>query len=85
MAVFPRGLVHYQMNLDCKTAKYISVLNNEDPGVLTVLTRLFDIPLQALQSSFQISDQTLLQDIKNKLPPNPASGVGECIVRCGLK
>ena len=83
--IFPQGLIHYVQNMGCKNATFISAFNNEDPGVLTVLNRLFDIPLEALQSSFQISDQTLLQNIKNKLPPNPAAGVGECKARCGLK
>eukprot|EP01023_Acetabularia_acetabulum_P014905 TRINITY_DN17249_c0_g1_i6.p1 TRINITY_DN17249_c0_g1~~TRINITY_DN17249_c0_g1_i6.p1 ORF type:complete len:200 (+),score=38.14 TRINITY_DN17249_c0_g1_i6:148-747(+) len=38
---YPQGLTHFQFNKGCKPAKLLSSLNNEDPGVNTVLTNLF--------------------------------------------
>ena len=33
VAVFPQGYIHYEQNLGCKPAKFISALNHEDPGL----------------------------------------------------
>lgn len=46
---FPQGLIHYQQNLGCDRAEYISALNSEDPGVVTISTRTFTLPKEALQ------------------------------------
>ena len=64
-------------------ATFLSAFNHEDPGVVTLPNRLFDIPVQALTSSFN-NDPVTLEKIKKRLVSNPASGVGECRARCGI-
>lgn len=46
---FPESLIHYQQNLDCEPATYLSALNSEDPGVVTIMTRFFELPSEAIQ------------------------------------
>jgi oxalate decarboxylase/phosphoglucose isomerase-like protein (cupin superfamily) len=81
--VFPRGLIHFEQNLSCKRAKFISALNNEDPGVITVSKRTFELPDEALQTTFILSESEI-ESIKEKLPNSPAKGIEECIRRCGF-
>ena len=32
VTIFPQGYIHFEQNLGCKPAKFISALNSEDPG-----------------------------------------------------
>ena len=48
---FPQGLIHYQQNLGCEPATFLSALSNEDPGVVTISTRFFELPSEAIQVS----------------------------------
>ncbi|CAM9966236.1 unnamed protein product, partial [Choristocarpus tenellus] len=48
---FPQGLIHYQQNLGCEPLRLIAALSSEDPGVVTVTTRFFELPEEALQVS----------------------------------
>lgn len=73
MTVFPEGLIHYQQNLGCGKVQFISGLNSEDPGVVTVTQRLFDLPLQAVSSSLNLVESDIFS-IKTGLPLNPAQG-----------
>ena len=34
VAIFPLGYIHYEQNLGCKPAHFISALNHEDPGLI---------------------------------------------------
>ena len=49
VAFFPQGLIHYQQNLDCKPATFLAALNSEDPGAVTITTRFFELPSEAIQ------------------------------------
>ena len=49
VAFFPQGLIHYQQNLDCYPATFLAALNSEDPGVVTITTRFFELPSEAIQ------------------------------------
>ncbi|CAM9880261.1 unnamed protein product [Laminaria digitata] len=51
VAFFPQGLIHYQQNLDCEPATFLAALNSEDPGVVTITTRFFELPSEAIQVS----------------------------------
>lgn len=81
--MFPRGLIHYQQNLSCKPAKYISILNNEDPGVVTVSLQTFEFPIEALSTTFNLPFDRI-KSIKAGLPANIAKGREECIKRCRI-
>ena len=55
VAFFPQGLIHYQQNLDCEPATFLAALNSEDPGVVTITTRFFELPSEAIQVSYVFS------------------------------
>ena len=46
---FPQGLIHYQQNLGCEPATFLAALNNEDPGAVTITTRFFELPSEAIE------------------------------------
>ena len=37
--VFPKGSIHFQVNLGCEPLTFVAALNNEDPGVSQVAQR----------------------------------------------
>ena len=39
----------YQQNLGCEAAAFLAALNNEDPGAVTITTRFFELPNEAIQ------------------------------------
>ena len=82
---FPRGLIHFQQNLSCRNATYISSLNSEDPGVVSVVEQTFMFPPEALSATLNI-DENQVNTIKSGLPKTPAPGFkqSECMKRCGL-
>jgi len=80
---FPQGTIHYQQNLGCKRATYISTLNSEDPGVITITTKFFDFPKEAVQSSLGAGNNSVNRLIKG-LPSGPAAGQRECMIKCGI-
>ena len=84
VTVFPQGLLHYQQNLGCEEAQFISALNSEDPGVLTIAQALFGLPLEAVASALNMDEANVLA-AKNSIPANPAMGRDECLKRCGIK
>ena len=51
VAFFPQGLIHYQQNLGCDPVTFLAALNSEDPGVVTITTRFFELPSEAIQVS----------------------------------
>lgn len=84
VTVFPQGLIHFEQNLGCKNATFLSAFSSEDPGVLTITTRLFNINQQALTSSFNQNDKKI-NSIRSDLVENPAMGLGECLRRCNIR
>lgn len=50
---FPQGLIHYQQNLGCEPATYTLFLNSEDPGSVTITSRFFELPSEAIEVSFR--------------------------------
>ena len=69
------------MNLGCKTAKYLSAFNSDDPGSVTILLQDFMFPHQALASAFQLSESQI-ESLKKTLPLNIANGRDECLKLC---
>jgi len=83
VTVFPQGLVHFEINLECTPATFLSAFSSEDPGTLTIANRLFDINQLALTSTFNTTNE-LIDALRIRIPTNPALLVGECRKRCGL-
>lgn len=81
---FPEGLIHYQQNLSCEPATYISALGHEDPGVVTITTQFFQLPNEALQGSLG-KDEILVNELIAGLPGNPAEGHAACLEACGIQ
>lgn len=81
---FPEGLMHYQQNLSCETAMYLSALNSEDPGVITHSTQFFQFPNEALQATLG-QGETKVQVLVDGLPDGPAEGHKACMRACGLE
>ena len=79
--IIPQGLIHYSQNLDCEPVKFLGALNNEDPGVYTVSTRTFTLPIEALTVTFN-QNPVEIQQIKDALPNSVAKGREECLKRC---
>ncbi|CAN0395162.1 unnamed protein product, partial [Ectocarpus sp. 12 AP-2014] len=48
---FPQGLIHYEQNLGCEPVTFLAALNNDDPGAVTITTRFFELPSEAIQVS----------------------------------
>lgn len=46
---FPKGLVHYQQNLECDEASYVAAVNSEDPGVVFIVPTFFSLPDGAVE------------------------------------
>ena len=38
-AVFPEGVIHFEMNPSCEEAMFVAAFNGEDPGVQQVAQR----------------------------------------------
>lgn len=69
VTVFPRGLLHFELNIGTEEADYISALNSQNPGTLTAAAAMFRIPERALASSLNLP-ASLLQKINSTLTPN---------------
>ena len=78
---FPQGLIHYQQNLGCDTVQYLSALNSEDPGVVTLSNQVFTLPIESLISTFGIATK-FLNRITKDLPTGPGEGWQNCLNRC---
>jgi hypothetical protein len=44
--LFPRALLHFEINLGTKTASFVSALNSENPGTLVCTKSLSTSPTQ---------------------------------------
>eukprot|EP00904_Undaria_pinnatifida_P006375 jgi/Undpi1/2868/HiC_scaffold_14.g06245.m1 len=58
-------------------------VNPEDPGVVTITTCFFKLPIEAIQASLNFDDATL-QALIASLPDAPALAQRRCRQRCGL-
>ncbi|CAM9923374.1 unnamed protein product [Ectocarpus sp. 6 AP-2014] len=83
VSFFPQGLIHYEQNLGCEPVTFLAALNNDDPGAVTITTRFFELPSEAIQASLNFEDPAL-QKLIESLPDAPAEARGQCLERCGL-
>ncbi|MCO5595145.1 hypothetical protein L7F22_049183 [Adiantum nelumboides] len=67
VTIFPRGLLHFELNVGKRTALYISALNSQNPGVLTAAGALLNIPSRALATSLNRTIQEVEALQENKL------------------
>ena len=84
----PQGLIHFEMNLGCKPARYLSIHNTKYPGAVTISSRGFNLPVELLQATYNLSEKQI-KLIQKYLPSIPAAGVpnfgfDECLAHCKL-
>jgi hypothetical protein len=79
--MFPQGQIHFEINLSCGNSKFLSAFSHEDPGVVTVVNRLFQAPPDVLSATFSQPDD-FIEQIRENIQPQ--IGSIECLRRCGL-
>ena len=85
VAVFPKGAIHFEQNLNCEPATFVAAFNNEDPGVLTIANALFgSLPATIVGASLGGLNISTIEDIRLEVAQNPSVGIAECRKRCGL-
>ena len=86
--IFPKGSIHLEFNPTCKPATFVAAFNNNDPGVSFVAANLFSLEDQlviaALGGDAVVSGADLAS-IEKALPQGLATGVQECVSKCGIK
>jgi len=84
LGFFLKGLIHEVVNISCNNGSFISVFGDEDPGILQVASRLFQIPEEALSSTFNTSKSNV-KYLKYRIQQNPSAGFdSECLTRCKI-
>lgn len=72
--IFPRGMLHFQRNIGTGQAEYISILNSENPGVMSFPRVLLGLPDHILAQAFRTPESTIA-DLKTRLlPPSLSAG-----------
>jgi len=82
--VFPRGAIHFELNIGCEPAMFVAAFNDEDPGVQTTSLSFFGLPANIIQASLNISSIQTVDDLGAHLPNNPANAIQACKQTCGL-
>ncbi|CAM6035000.1 unnamed protein product [Sphagnum compactum] len=68
VALFPRGLLHFEQNLGNTNCTFISALNSQNPGVLNAGQALFAVPNPVLATALNIPIP-ILQIFENDFSP----------------
>eukprot|EP00121_Abeoforma_whisleri_P007795 Awhi_evm1s7128 len=66
---FPQGLIHGQQNMGCDTVAFISSLNSADPGLQTITSSFFSLPIEGVAGSLDISAEEAAE-LRDGLPLN---------------
>ena len=84
-AVFPKGAIHFEQNLNCHPVTFVAAFNNEDPGVLTISEAFFGfLPANVVGAALGGLNISTVEDIRLQLVKNPSIGIAECRQRCRL-
>lgn len=81
--VFPQGLMHYAMNLNCEPAAFIATFPDLDAGTQTIASNFFAFPDYVLKATLNgLDDDTLNKVIAAaKNTANPSADQA-CLARC---
>jgi len=70
--IFPKGSIHYQLNLGCEPITFVAALNDEDPGVNQIAQRCEysdpDVPRDGCTDRLLRFRQTLVSHLMSSLP-----------------
>jgi len=83
VTVFPKGVIHFEVNMQCERAMFVAAFNNQDPGVTTIANDFFGLPAEIAGISLGNLDIKDVEELIRRLPMNPGA-VKECRKRCGL-
>ncbi|OAE24130.1 hypothetical protein AXG93_2752s1440 [Marchantia polymorpha subsp. ruderalis] len=59
LIVFPRGLLHFELNVGTETAFYLSALNSQNPGTLDAAGAVLQLPERAAAIAFNQDIETV--------------------------
>eukprot|EP00121_Abeoforma_whisleri_P013551 Awhi_evm1s12503 len=79
-------LLHYQQNMGCDTVAFVSKLNSADPGVQTATSSFFNLPIEQVAGSLDVSMERA-EELRDGLPLNIVRAnkdQGQCLKKCGL-
>jgi len=86
--LLPKGSIHLEYNPTCQPATFVAAFNNNDPGVSFVGANLFSFDDQLVIADFggdAVISGADLESIRQALPQGLATGVAECVSKCGIK
>jgi len=83
--VFPKGSIHYQINVGCEPLTFVAALNDEDPGASQAAQRFFGLPPDVVAATLGDVGIKEVVDIASGIPDNMAIGVDRCLAKCNLK
>lgn len=67
--LFPRGLLHFEINLGTENATYVSALNSQNPGTLNAAASLFRVPELVLATALN-TEFSVLKNIAESISPD---------------
>ena len=86
--LFPKGSIHLVYNPTCQPAQVVAAFNSNDPGVSFVANNLFELKdsqvIAALGGDAVVSGADL-ESIRKAIPHPVATGVEQCLQKCGIK
>lgn len=85
--IFPKGAIHLEFNPTCEPAQFAAYFNTNDPGVSFVAANLFSLEDQLVIATLggdAVVSGADLASIQQALPPKLATGVQECVSKCGI-
>ncbi|XP_024530158.1 germin-like protein 5-1 [Selaginella moellendorffii] len=71
ITIFPRGMMHFEINVGTKPAFYISALNSQNPGTLTSGGALLMIPDRSAATALNVGLDVIRKLKANMLPYTP--------------
>ncbi|XP_024529280.1 nectarin-1 [Selaginella moellendorffii] len=71
ITIFPRGTMHFEINVGIKPAFYISALNSQNPGTLTSGGALLMIPDRSAATALNVGLDVIRKLKANMLPYTP--------------
>lgn len=83
--IFPKGSIHFQVNLGCEPITFVAALNDEDPGVNQVAQRFFGLPPDVVAATLGDVGVQEVVTLATGIPDNLAIGVDRCLQKCNLK
>ena len=82
--IIPTGLMHFEQNVGCQNATFISALNNEDPGASTI-RNVLTFPTGSMAGAFNQTVDQIQQLAAAVLKlASPAKGIDSCLNMCGI-